>query len=91
MNEIKTGACINYISIIVRLATQFFLTPFTLSSLGDNEYGIFMLDVYKRQVLAGGALVLLAGIYFTSSNGNNRIRLTWEDSPFDLLLSLIHI
>lgn len=36
-------------------------------------------------VLAGGALVLLAGIYFTSSNGNNRIRLTWEDSPFDLL------
>ncbi len=32
-------------------------------------------------VLAGGALVLLAGIYFTSSNGNNRIRLTWEDSP----------
>lgn len=36
-------------------------------------------------VLAGGALVLLAGIYFMSSNGNNRIRLTWEDSPFDLL------
>lgn len=35
--------------------------------------------------LAGGALVLLAGIYFMSSNGNNRIRLTWEDSPFDLL------
>lgn len=36
-------------------------------------------------VLAGAALVLLAGIYFTSSNGNNRIRLTWQDSPFDLL------
>lgn len=35
--------------------------------------------------LAGAALVLLAGIYFTSSNGNNRIRLTWQDSPFDLL------
>lgn len=33
-------------------------------------------------VLAGAALVLLAGIYFTSSNGNNRIRLTWQDSPF---------
>lgn len=31
-------------------------------------------------VLAGAALVLLAGIYFTSSNGNNRIRLTWQDS-----------
>ena len=57
------------------------------------------LDVYKRQ------LVLLAGIYFTSSKGNNRIRLTWQDSPLDLLqygnwkfwaamvgsLSLIHI
>lgn len=27
----------------------------------------------------------LDGIYFTSSNGNNRIRLTWQDSPFDLL------
>lgn len=36
-------------------------------------------------VLAGAALVLLTGIYFTSSNGNNRIRLTWQDSPFDLL------
>ncbi|MEI3567563.1 MAG: hypothetical protein V8Q16_05600 [Akkermansia muciniphila] len=31
-------------------------------------------------MLAGAALVLLAGIYFTSSNGNNRIRLTWQDS-----------
>ena len=29
--------------------------------------------------------MLLAGTYFTSSNGNNRIRLTWQDSPFDLL------
>ena len=32
-------------------------------------------------VLAGAALVLLAGIYFTSSNGNNRIRLYFTLHP----------
>lgn len=34
-------------------------------------------------VLIGGGLVLLASIYFMNSNGDNRIRLTWENSPFD--------
>lgn len=44
MNELKAGALLNYISIVTRLATQFFLTPFILSSLGQDEYGIFMLS-----------------------------------------------
>ena len=44
MNELKAGALLNYISIATRLATQFFLTPFILSSLGQDEYGIFMLS-----------------------------------------------
>ncbi len=44
MNELKIGAFINYVSIIVRLGTSFLITPFIISSLGINEYGIFMLS-----------------------------------------------
>lgn len=43
-SEIKTGAILNYISIVVRLATSFLLTPFIISSLGVEEYGLFMLS-----------------------------------------------
>lgn len=44
MNELKVGACINYIAIAFRLSTAFFLTPFILSCLGREEYGLFMLS-----------------------------------------------
>lgn len=44
MNELKAGTCINYIAIAIRLSTAFFLTPFILSSLGNEEYGLFMLS-----------------------------------------------
>lgn len=43
-SEIKAGAILNYISIVVRLATSFLLTPFVISSLGVEEYGLFMLS-----------------------------------------------
>lgn len=43
-SEIKAGAILNYISIVVRLATSFLLTPFIISSLGVEEYGLFMLS-----------------------------------------------
>lgn len=43
-SEIKAGAVLNYISIVVRLATSFLLTPFIISSLGVEEYGLFMLS-----------------------------------------------
>ena len=43
-SEIKTGAILNYVSIVVRLATSFLLTPFIISSLGVEEYGLFMLS-----------------------------------------------
>ncbi|MBR5893923.1 MAG: hypothetical protein IKZ13_00085 [Akkermansia sp.] len=43
-SEIKTGAILNYISISLRLATSFLFTPFLLSSLGVEEYGLYMLS-----------------------------------------------
>lgn len=42
-SELKAGVCINYASIIIRLSTQFLLTPFVIFTLGVNEYGLFML------------------------------------------------
>lgn len=82
-----------------RMATLLFLASLCLLASPIGSLGLLVFIAVRalvrripaRQyfsswtVLAGGALVLLAGIYFTSSNGNNRIRLTWEDSPFDLL------
>lgn len=44
MNQLKAGIIINYISIIIRLSSSFFLTPFIISSLGVDEYGLFMLS-----------------------------------------------
>ncbi len=43
-NELKAGAVINYVSIVVRLATSFLLTPFVIKCLGVEEYGLFMLS-----------------------------------------------
>ncbi len=44
MSEIKAGIVLKYVAIVLRLATTFFLTPFIISSLGVEEYGIFMLS-----------------------------------------------
>lgn len=44
MNEFKAGVCINYISIVIRLSTSFFMTPFVIEKLGMDEYGLFMLS-----------------------------------------------
>lgn len=43
-SEIKSGAILNYVSIVVRLASSFLVTPFIISSLGVEEYGLFMLS-----------------------------------------------
>ncbi len=43
-SEIKTGAILNYVSIVVRLTTSFLLTPFVIATLGVEEYGLFMLS-----------------------------------------------
>lgn len=43
-SEIKAGAILNYVSIVVTLSTSFFLTPFVISTLGVEEYGLFMLS-----------------------------------------------
>lgn len=44
MSEITTGAVLNYVSIAVRLGTQFLLTPYIILKLGVDEYGLFMLS-----------------------------------------------
>ncbi len=44
ISEIKAGVILNYISIVIRLGTSFFLTPFVIASLGTDEYGLFMLS-----------------------------------------------
>lgn len=44
MNELKAGVLINYISTAIRLATSFFLTPFTIRKLGIEEFGLFSLS-----------------------------------------------
>ncbi len=43
-SEMKVGAIINYASIVIRLATSFFLTPLVIKFLGAEEYGLFMLS-----------------------------------------------
>ena len=44
MNELKAGVLINYTSTAIRLATSFFLTPFTIHKLGIEEFGLFSLS-----------------------------------------------
>ena len=44
ISEVRAGAVLNYISIVVRLSVSLSLTPFILSSLGVEEYGLFMLS-----------------------------------------------
>lgn len=43
MSEIKTGVILNYISLALRFAVGFFLSPFVLAQLGPGEYGIYMI------------------------------------------------
>ena len=50
-SEIKSGAILNYASIVVRLATSFLLTPFVIATLGVVEYGLFMLVCPHRHDL----------------------------------------
>lgn len=44
MSEIKSGTILNYAAIVVRLTTSFLLTPFVISTLGVEEYGLFILS-----------------------------------------------
>ena len=43
MSEIKTGVILNYISLALRFAVGFFLSPFVLAYLGPSEYGVYMI------------------------------------------------
>lgn len=43
MSEIKTGIILNYISLALRFAVGFFMSPFILAYLGPSEYGVYMI------------------------------------------------
>lgn len=43
MNEIKKGAFIGYISVLLNAIIVVFLTPFLLKNLGTSDYGIYTL------------------------------------------------
>lgn len=67
-NELKCGVIINYFSIVIRLATQFFITPFVIASLGVEEYGLYMLSstVIAWLSLTDLGLAVAAKKYVTS-------------------------
>ncbi|MCR9227823.1 MAG: oligosaccharide flippase family protein [Flavobacteriaceae bacterium] len=41
MSQIKKGAALNYVSILLTNLIGLILTPYIISSLGDSEYGIY--------------------------------------------------
>ncbi len=63
MNELKAGVLINYTSTAIRLATSFFLTPFTIHKLGIEEFGLFSLSGSVIAWLALTDLGLGATVY----------------------------
>lgn len=43
MSQIKAGAKLSYINIVVNTAITFLYTPFLISMIGQNEYGLYSL------------------------------------------------
>lgn len=43
MNQVKAGAVLNYIIIVLTTAVGLFLTPFIILKLGDSEFGLYSL------------------------------------------------
>lgn len=43
MNQIKAGAVLNYVIVILHVLTGLLYTPFMLRCLGQNEYGLYSL------------------------------------------------
>ena len=41
MNQIKTGAFLNYVIIFLTNVVGILLTPFILNHIGKNEYGVY--------------------------------------------------
>jgi len=77
MNQIKGGAFLSYLSIIISIGVSFVYTPFMLKRMGQSEYGLFSLALTIVSYLSlmdfgfGAAIVRYSGIY---KNGNkNRL------------------
>jgi len=43
MNQVKAGAVLNYISIILNMVVGLVYTPYMLRMLGQSEYGLYSL------------------------------------------------
>lgn len=43
MSQLKKGALLSYLNIILRNVIGLFLTPFIIKMLGDSEYGLYLL------------------------------------------------
>lgn len=43
MNQLKKGAFLSYINLFVTNITGILITPYVIKSLGDNEYGLYIL------------------------------------------------
>ena len=44
LNQLKTGAILNYIQLFLGMAISIFVTPFIIRTLGPSEYGILNLS-----------------------------------------------
>jgi O-antigen/teichoic acid export membrane protein len=42
MNQLKAGAALNYVSIILHMVVGLVYTPYMLRMLGQSEYGFFL-------------------------------------------------
>ena len=43
MNQLKAGAALNYVSIVLNMVVGLIYTPFMLRMLGQSEYGLYSL------------------------------------------------
>ena len=43
MNQLKTGAALNYVSICLNMVVGLIYTPYMLRMLGQSEYGLYSL------------------------------------------------
>ena len=43
MNQLKVGAALNYVSIILHMVVGLVYTPYMLRTLGQSEYGLYSL------------------------------------------------
>ena len=43
MNQLKAGAALNYVAIVLNMVVGLIYTPYMLRMLGQSEYGLYSL------------------------------------------------